>query len=154
MRSYSLLSPASRALSERLPKYRMVPNPAFKPPTRLTSVFPKVRGFVWIDEAAGELARIEGEVTEALPSACFSGKSTRADISCTSAANFCPGCGCPAFRSTISTVANCFPGSLYKSALSIQNYRYIGSPKEALATIRQALGHAELDKPGPDSADP
>jgi hypothetical protein len=34
------------------------------------------------------------------------------------------------------------------------NYRYIGPPKEALATIRQALGHAELDKPRPDSADP
>jgi len=32
--------------------------------------------------------------------------------------------------------------------------RYIGPPKEALATIRQALGHAELDKPRPDSADP
>jgi hypothetical protein len=29
----------------------------------------------------------------------------------------------------------------------------IGPPKEALATIRQALGHAELDKLRPDSAD-
>jgi hypothetical protein len=32
-------------------------------------------------------------------------------------------------------------------------YRYIGPPKEALAAIRQELGHAELDKSRPASAD-
>src|SRR3984885_15183142 len=41
-------------------KYRMDPNPAFKPTSRATSVYPRVRGTVWIDEASGELARIEG----------------------------------------------------------------------------------------------
>jgi hypothetical protein len=33
------------------------------------------------------------------------------------------------------------------------NYRYIGPPKEALAAIRQELGHAELDNPHADPAD-
>src|SRR5713226_1597099 len=42
-----------------LSKYKMEPNPAFKPTSRLTAIFPKVRGFLWIDEASCELARIE-----------------------------------------------------------------------------------------------
>jgi hypothetical protein len=33
-----------------------------------------VRGFVWIDEAAGELARIECEVTEDISVGLFFGK--------------------------------------------------------------------------------
>src|ERR1700730_2283674 len=45
-------------------KYRMDPNPAFKPNSRATSIYPRVRGTVWVDETSGELARIEGEVTE------------------------------------------------------------------------------------------
>src|SRR5205814_469469 len=47
-----------------LSRYKMDPNPAFKPTTRFTSIFPKVRGLVWIDEASGEVARIEGDVME------------------------------------------------------------------------------------------
>src|ERR1700686_3986796 len=45
-------------------KYRMDPNPAFKPTSRATAIYPRVRGTVWIDETSGQLARIEGEVTE------------------------------------------------------------------------------------------
>src|ERR1700688_4906992 len=45
-------------------KYRMDPNPTFKPTSRATSIYPRVRGTVWVDEASGQLARIEGEVTE------------------------------------------------------------------------------------------
>jgi hypothetical protein len=45
-------------------KYRMDPNPAFKPTSRATSIYPRVRGTVWVDEATGEMARIEGEVTD------------------------------------------------------------------------------------------
>ncbi len=33
-----------------------------------------MRGFVWIDEAAGELARVEGEVTEDISVGVFFGK--------------------------------------------------------------------------------
>ncbi len=128
---------ASEPRAERaLAKYKMVPNPAFKPTTRLTSIFPKVRGLVWIDEAAGELARIEGEVTEDISVGLFFGKIYKGSHFMQSATNFCPGCGWPAFRSTISTAANCFPGSLYTSALSIQT----------TATL------VRLKKPSPPSA--
>src|SRR5258707_12125423 len=58
-----------------LSKYRMDPNPAFRPTTRFTTIFPKVRGFVWIDEGFGELARIEGDVTEDISVGLFLGKN-------------------------------------------------------------------------------
>src|SRR5438270_7436839 len=35
-----------------LSKFHMLPNPAFKPTSRATSIFPKVRGYIWIDEDA------------------------------------------------------------------------------------------------------
>src|SRR5437763_14597348 len=57
-----------------LSKYKMDPNPAFKPTTRFTSIFPKVRGLVWIDDASGEAARIEGDVTEDFSIGLFLGK--------------------------------------------------------------------------------
>src|SRR5207245_11614792 len=57
-----------------LSKYKMDPNPAFKPTTRFTSIFPKVRGLVWIDDAYGEAARIEGNVTEDISIGLFLGK--------------------------------------------------------------------------------
>src|SRR5262249_3003302 len=46
-----------------LGKYRMEPNPKFKPTGRATAIFQKVRGFIWVDESAEELARVEGEIT-------------------------------------------------------------------------------------------
>src|SRR4029077_9488870 len=47
-----------------LSKYRMVPNPAYKATSRATSIFSKVRGYLWIDDDAEQLARAELEVTE------------------------------------------------------------------------------------------
>src|SRR5467141_5194111 len=47
-----------------LSKYRMVPNPAYKATSRATSIFSKVRGYLWIDEEAAQLARVELEVTD------------------------------------------------------------------------------------------
>src|SRR6266581_4286048 len=57
-----------------LSKYKMEPNPAFKPTSRFSAIFPKVRGFVWVDEASGELARVEGNVTEDISVGLFLGK--------------------------------------------------------------------------------
>ena len=53
-----------------------------------------------------------------------------------------------------------FDGRKFFSNFSIHertfysNYRYIGPPKEALATIRSELGRAESGKPGAADADP
>ena len=59
---YTYLSTETRA-GRVLYKYSMEPNPAYKATSRTTAIFAKVRGFVWIDPEAGQLARVEGEVT-------------------------------------------------------------------------------------------
>ncbi len=53
-------SPNGRTLA----KYRVDPNPSFRPTSRVTGMLPKVRGFLWVDEASGYLARLEAETVE------------------------------------------------------------------------------------------
>jgi len=45
-------------------KFRMDPNPAYKPTSRATAIFAKVQGVAWIDEQANQLAKVEVEVTD------------------------------------------------------------------------------------------
>ncbi len=138
-----------RALS----KYKMDPNPAFKPTSRFTSIFLKVRGLVWIDETSGELARIEGDVTEDISVGLFLGKIYKGSHFMQERYEFLPGLWLTSFSQYD------FDGRKFFSSFSVHertfysNYRYIGPPKEALAAIRQELGNAELDKPRAGPAD-
>ena len=138
-----------RALS----KYKMDPNPAFKPTSRFTSIFLKVRGLVWIDETSGELARIEGDVTEDISVGLFLGKIYKGSHFMQERYEFLPGLWLTSFSQYD------FDGRRFFSSFSVHertfysNYRYIGPPKEALAAIRQELGNAELDKPRAGPAD-
>jgi len=138
-----------RALS----KYKMDPNPAFKPTTRFTSIFPKVRGFVLIDEASGEVARIEGDVTEDISIGLFLGKIYKGSHFMQERYEFLPGLWLTSFSQYDFDGRKLFSGFSVHERTFYSNYRYIGPPKEALAAIRQELGHAELDKPPVDTAD-
>jgi hypothetical protein len=137
-----------------LSKYKMEPNPAFKPTSRFTSIFPKVRGFVWVDEASGELARVEGDVAEDISVGLFLGKIYKGSHFMRERYEYLPGLWLASFSQYD------FDGRKFFSSFSVHertfysNYRYIGPPKEALAAIRQELGHAELDKPRADHTNP
>jgi hypothetical protein len=136
-----------------LSKYKMEPNPAFKPTSRLTSIFLKVRGFVWADEASGELARMEGDVTEDISMGLFLGKIYKGSHFMQERYEFLPGLWLISFSQYDFDGRKLFSGFSMHERTFYSNYRYIGPPKEALAAIRQELGHAELDKPRPHSAD-
>jgi len=129
-----------------LSKYRMDPNPAFKPTSRFTSIFPKVRGFVWVDEASGELARIEGEVTEDISVGLFLGKIYKGSHFMQERYEFQPGLWLASFSQYDFDGRKLFSGFSVHERTFYSNYRYIGPPKEALAAIRQELGNADLDK--------
>ena len=137
-----------------LAKYTMEPNPAFKPTSRITSIFTRVHGFVWIDEDSGELARLEGDITEDISVGLFLGKISKGSHFMQERYEFIPGLWLASFSQYD------FDGRKLFSAFSIHertfysNYRYIGPPKEALAAIRKELGRAELGKPGSDAAAP
>jgi hypothetical protein len=137
-----------------LSKYRMDPNPAFKPTSRFTSIFPRVRGFVWVDEASGELARIEGEVTEDISVGLFLGKIYKGSHFMQERYEFQPGLWLASFSQYDFDGRKLFSGFSVHERTFCSNYRYIGPPKEALGAIRQELGHAGLDKLHAAPADP
>jgi hypothetical protein len=150
---FTLVAHESRG-DRMLAKYKMDPNPAFRPTSRFTSIFPKVHGFVWIDENAEELARIEGEVTEDISIGLFLGKVYKGSHFMQERYEITPGLWLPSFSQYD------FDGRKFFSSFSIHertfysSYRYIGPPKEALTAIRKELGRSDLGKSGTDSADP
>ena len=137
-----------------LAKYEMTPNPAFKPTSRLTSIFPKVHGFVWIDEKAAELARIEGEVAGDIAIALFLGKIYKGSHFMQERYEVFPGLWEPTFSQYDFDGRKFFSGFSIHERTSYSNYRYIGPPKEALEAIRRELGHADLGKSEASRADP
>ena len=145
---YTFVSTETRA-GHVLYKYKMEPNPAYKATTRVTSFFLKVRGFVWIDPEARQLARVEGEVTGDITLGLFLAKVYKGSHFMQERYELLPGLWMPTFSQYD------FDGRKLFSSISIhertfyEQYHRIGPPKEALATIR-----AELGKPGGSVADP
>jgi hypothetical protein len=144
---YTYLSAETRA-GRVLYKYSMEPNPAYKATSRTTAIFAKVRGFVWIDPEAGQLARVEGEVTGDITVGLFLAKVNKGSHFMQERYEMLPGLWMPSFsqydfdgRKLFSTI------SLHERTFYSQYHR-IGPPKEALAMIR-----AELGKPGGPVAD-
>jgi hypothetical protein len=144
---YTYVSTETRA-GRVLYKYSMEPNPAYKATSRTTAIFAKVRGFVWIDPEAGQLARVEGEVTGDITVGLFLAKVNKGSHFMQERYEMLPGLWMPSFsqydfdgRKLFSTI------SIHERTFYSQ-YRRIGPPKEALAMIR-----AELGKPGGPVAD-
>jgi hypothetical protein len=144
---YTYLSSETRA-GRVVYKYSMEPNPAYKATSRTTAIFAKVRGFVWIDPEAGQLARVEGEVTGDITVGLFLAKVNKGSHFMQERYEMLPGLWMPSFsqydfdgRKLFSTI------SIHERTFYSQ-YRRVGPPKEALAMIR-----AELGKPGGPVAD-
>ena len=120
-------------------KYRMDPNPTFKPTSRSTSVYTRVRGVVWIDEVSGELARIEGEVTDDISLGLFLAKVYKGSHFMQERYEMVPGLWLPTFSQYD------FDGRKFLLSFAIHertfysNYRLVGTPKEALELVRAEL---------------
>jgi hypothetical protein len=131
-----------------LSKYAMAPNPAFRPTSRMTTIFTKVQGYVWVDEGSAQLARIEGDVTEDISLALFLGKVYKGSHFMQERYEEAAGVWLPSFSQYD------FDGRKFFSTFSIHErtfyskYRRLGPPKEALVALR-----AELSKSGV-AADP
>jgi hypothetical protein len=130
-----------------LAKYEMSPDPTFKPTSRFTTVLTRVHGYVWIDEDAGELGRVEGEVTEDVPFGLFLGKIYKGSHFLLERHEVRPGMWQPTFSQYDFDGRKLFSGFSIHERSSYSNYRYIGPPKEALEAIRKELARADLNKP-------
>ena len=120
-------------------KYSMNPNPAFKPTSRATSIYPRVRGTVWVDETSGELARIEGEVTEDISLGLFLARVYKGSRFMQERYEMVPGVWLPSFSQYD------FDGRKFLSSFSLHertfysHYLRVGTPQEALELVRAEL---------------
>src|SRR5215471_20138032 len=126
-----------------LAKYRMEPNPKFKSSNRATSIFARVKGFVWVDEPAHELARVEGEVTEDISLGVFLAKVYKGSRFMQDRYEMAPGLWLPSFTQYY------FDGRKFFSSFSVHEktfhsaYKRIGPPAEAIPQIQSEI--AQLD---------
>lgn len=121
-------------------KFRFDPNPVFKPASRATAFFPKVRGWLWIDEASAQIVRLEGSLTEDLPIGFIFAKVYKDSRFVQERAEVEPGVWLP------SLTGYDYSGRKFFSSISVHErtiatrYRRIGRPGEALALIRAEIG--------------
>jgi hypothetical protein len=132
-----------------LSKYRMQPNPAYKSSSRFTSIYARVHGFVWIDEPTGQLARVEGEVTEDISLGLFLAKVYKGSHFMQERYEFAPDLWLPSFSQYDFDGRRFFSSFFVHERKFYSDYRYIGPPNEALLAIR-----AELNKSSGAADDP
>jgi hypothetical protein len=132
-----------------LEKYRLVPNPAYHATSRTTAIFAKVRGYLWIDEDAAQLARAEIEVTEDISIGGFLAKVYKGSHLMQERYEMASGLWFPTYSQYDFDGRRLFVSFGIHERTSYSQYRRIGPPKEALQAIR-----AELGKTDSANADP
>jgi hypothetical protein len=132
-----------------LSKYRMEPNPSFKPKSRVETIFTKVRGHVWVEEASRQLARVEGDVTEDISVGMFLGKIYKGSHFMQERYEIAPGLWLPTFSQYDFDGRKLFSSFAVHERTFYSKYRLVGPPKEALVMLR-----AELGKPASAVPDP
>jgi hypothetical protein len=128
-------------------RYSLTPNPTYRPTTRNTTIFTRVRGTLWIDQESSELAKIDGSVTEDISIALFLAKVYKGSHFMQERYEVAPGVWEPTFEQYD------FDGRKYLVPFSIHertfytDYKHVGPPKEAIETVR-----AELSKLASETA--
>jgi hypothetical protein len=135
---------------QTLAKLHLDPNPAYKSTSRVTSIFSHVRATVWLDESAGQLARVDAEIFEDM---AFGGgvlaKVYKGGHIIFEQSEVAPGIWFPV-RYDYNLDGRKFLFAMGMHArTTLKQYKRIGPPAEALAVIR-----AELNKVRPIPSDP
>jgi hypothetical protein len=127
-------------------RYSMAPRKDYKPNSRMTTLFTKVRGTIWIDEQSSQLAKVEGEVTEDISLALFLARVNKGSHFMQERYEIAPGVWEPTFEQYD------FDGRKYFMSFSIHertfytDYKRVGPPRESLPLVR-----AELSKLSPEN---
>lgn len=127
-----------------LSKYRMEPNPAFKPSNRATSIFTKVKGVLWVDDESRQLARIEGEVTEDISFGGFLAKVYKGSHFMQDRYEMAPGLWMPTFTQYDFDGRKLFSSFSVHEKTFYSAYRRVGPPAEAIPEIQSEL--TQLDE--------
>ena len=142
--TFTLEGKESRA-GRTLLHYTFVPRKDYKPNSRMTTLFTKVRGTIWVDEESSQLAKVEGEVTEDISLALFLARVNKGSHFMQERYEVAPGIWEPTFEQYD------FDGRKYFVSFSIHerttytDYKRVGPPRESLQLVRAELNklHAE-----------
>lgn len=126
-----------------LSKFRMEPNPSYRPTSRTASIFQKVKGFVWLDDASGQMARIEGDVIEDISFGVFLGKIYKGSHFMQERYEFGPGVWLPTYSQYDFDARKLFSQISVHQKTFASHYKRVGPPAEAIPVVR-----AELEKLG------
>lgn len=129
-----------------LSKYRMEPNPSFKSTNRTTSIFSRVKGFVWVDEATHELARVEGEVTEDISLGLFLAKVYKGSHFMQERYEMAPGLWLPSYTQYDFDGRKFFSSFAVHEKTFYSGYKKIGTPAEAIPQIQSEIAGLESRK--------
>lgn len=123
-----------------LAKVRLDPNPEFKPKTRGADMFRHVQVVVWIDEPIAQLARAEATITRDISfGGGVLGKVYKGGTFVMEQAQVAPGVWLPTrYQFDFSGRKFLFGFSVH-DRIEVRDYRRLGPPGEALATIRREL---------------
>ena len=120
-------------------RYRMEPKKDYKPTSRMTTLFTKVRGTIWVDEQSSQLAKVEGEVTEDISLALFLARVNKGSHFMQERYEIASGVWEPTFEQYD------FDGRKYFMTFSIHertfytDYKRVGPPREAVQLVRAEL---------------
>ena len=145
---YSLLARETRG-DRVLAKYGLAPNPSYKATSRATAIFAKVRGYLWIDEDACQLARLEVEVTDDISIGGFLAKIYKGSHFVQERYEMAPGLWLPTYAQYDFDGRKFFASFAIHERTSYSQYRRIGPPKEALQSIRAELGKSDSARADP-----
>jgi len=121
-------------------KLQLNPNPDFKPKTRIASALQNVRAVVWLDEKEAQLVRAEAEIFRDISyfGGLF-GKVYRGGKVIIEQAEVAPGLWFPTlYRIDFEGRKFIFGFDMHQT-IEIRDFRRIGPPAEALATIRREI---------------
>ena len=135
---FTLLGQEPRG-DQMLSKYRMEPNPAFKATSRATSIYAKVKGFVWVDDASHQLARVEGEVTDDISIGLFLGKVNKGSRFLQDRYEMSPGLWLPTFSQYDFDGRKLFSSFAVHEKTFYSGYKRVGTPAEAIPVIQAEL---------------
>jgi len=133
-------------------KYRMEPNPNFRATNRATSIYAKVKGYLWVDEASHQLARVEGEVTDDISLGLFLAKIYKGSKFRQDRYEAAPSLWLPAFSQYDFDGRKLFTNISIHEKTFYTDYKHIGPPAQAIPLFQSEI--ARLDamkaKPGAD----
>jgi hypothetical protein len=128
-------------------RYSMTPDPNYRPTSRNTILFTRVRGTIWVDEQSSELAKVEGSVIEDFSIALFLAKVYKGSHFMQERYEIAPNVWEPTFEQYD------FDGRKYMVPFSIHertfysDYKRVGPPKEAVYVLRAELSKLSADQP-------